>query len=47
MIQLEKIKLETPNPTLTAPVQKVGTPLQSAQNPEPVVNQGLSQLKPQ
>jgi hypothetical protein len=45
--QLEKIKSEKPNPAFTAPIQKVGTPLQSAQNPAPVVNQGVSQIKPQ
>lgn len=45
--QKEKIRSEKPNPALTAPIQKVGTPLQSAQNPTPTVNQGLSQLKPQ
>ena len=45
--QLEKIKSEKPNPAFTAPIQKVGTPLQSAQNPAPTVNQGLGQLKPQ
>ena len=45
--QLEKIKSEKPNPAFTAPIQKVGTPLQSAQNPAPTVNQGLGQLKRQ
>ena len=45
--QLEKIKTEKPTNSFTAPIQKVGTPLQSAQNPAPTVNQGLSQLKPQ
>jgi hypothetical protein len=45
--QLEKIKSEKPNSAFTAPIQKVGTPLQSAQNPVPAVNQGLGQLKPQ
>ena len=43
--QLEKIKTEKPTNSFTAPIQKVGTPLQSAQNPAPTVNQGLSQLK--
>ena len=37
--QLEKIKSEKPNPAFTAPIQKVGTPLQSTQNPAPTVNQ--------
>jgi hypothetical protein len=46
--QLEKIKSERPNPaSFTAPIQKVGTPLQSAQNPVPTVNRGVNQLKPQ
>ena len=45
--QLEKIKTEKPTNSFTAPIQKVGTPLQSAQNPAPTVNQGLSQIKPQ
>ena len=45
--QKEKIRSEKPNQAFTAPIQKVGTPLQSAQNPAPTVNQGVSQLKPQ